>query len=271
MYDQIKEAADYVLSKLDKQPKLGIILGSGLGNFADMLYDSVVIDYSEIPNFPQKSKVAGHKGNLVIGKVCQNDELPIVAMQGRIHFYEAADMDKVVFPARLFKLMGLEKLVVTNAAGGVNPSFVPGDLMIIKDHINLFGTNPLIGDNDERFGPRFPDQSNVYSKDLRDIAKGVASKLGFDIKEGVYSAFTGPTYETPAEIHFFKTVGIDAAGMSTIPETIVANHCGLKILGISCITNVHPSKTSHEEVIEVSKKVNEKFIKLITKVIPAIS
>ena len=216
-----------------------------------------------MPNFPI-STVEGHEGRLVIGTL---QGKTVVAMQGRFHYYEGYKMEEVTFPIRVMKLLGVKTLIVTNAAGAVNTSFKPGDLMIITDHINLSGNNPLIGKNLDLFGPRFPDMSNAYNKELRKIAKNVANSINIDIKEGVYAMMSGPTYETPAEIKMIRTLGGDAVGMSTVPEVIVANHCGMKVVGISCITNmaagILEQPLNHEEVIETSNQVKNNFIKLM--------
>jgi len=227
-----------------------------------------VIPYQDIPHF-KKSTIKGHAGNLVIGKIAG---VTIAAMQGRYHYYEGHSISDVVFPIRVFKLMNIEKLVVTNAAGGIGKMLEPGDLMIIRDHINLMGTNPLIGPNDERFGTRFPDMSEIYNKDLIDAAIKCMRELHIDVKKGVYCAFTGPSYETPSEIKMAATYGADAAGMSTVPEAIIANHMNMRVLGISCITNlasgISPHKLTHTEVVETANKVKGKFLELLKMMIP---
>lgn len=267
-YDRATEAAEFIKSKVSFKPQMALILGSGLGDFADTLDGKVAIPYSDIPYF-KKSTVQGHKGNLVFGK-CKGVE--VVAMQGRNHFYEGHKMEEIVFPIRVFKLIGITKIIVTNAAGGVNKMLEAGDLMLIKDHINYLGTNPLIGPNDERFGPRFPDMSDVYHKKFREIAAQTMKELKIPVKEGVYVAFTGPSYETPAEIQMAGRMGADAVGMSTVPEAIVANHMGIKVLGISCICNmaagISLNPLSHKEVQEAADQVKTTFVSLLEKVIP---
>lgn len=232
--DFVIQAADYLRIKLPFFPKLAIILGSGLGNLVDHLEKPIVIPYREIPHFPH-STVVGHAGNLVAGFLRGR---PVLVMQGRFHFYEGFSMTEVTFPLYVLRQLGIEQLIITNAAGGINREFLPGDLMLITDHINLLGTNPLIGPNDERFGPRFPDLSQAYAPRLRQIAKTAARELGLAIWEGVYLATTGPSFETAAEIRAFSVLGADAVGMSTVPEVIAANYLGMEVLGISCITNL---------------------------------
>lgn len=264
---KIKQSADYILNQSKYKPEIGLILGSGLGSLADTIEDAEYYNYDSIPNFPV-STVEGHEGRLVIGKLSGK---VVVAMQGRFHFYEGYSMQEVTFPVRVMKLLGVEKLIVTNAAGSVNTNYKPGDLMLITDHINFSGSNPLIGENLKDFGPRFPDMSESYKKDLREIAKKAASNLNIELKEGVYMMFSGPTYETPAEIKMARTFGADAVGMSTVPETIIANHCGIKTLGISCLTNmaagILDQPLNHEEVIETSTRVKADFLKLMNSLI----
>ncbi|MFC0611388.1 purine-nucleoside phosphorylase [Scopulibacillus daqui] len=259
----INKALEVIKPQLKEQPKIGLILGSGLGVLADELDESVAIPYEKIPYFPE-STVEGHAGQFVFGKL---QGVPVVAMQGRYHFYEGYDLTQVTFPVRVMNALGIEKLIVTNAAGGVNTSFKPGDLMIINDHINMLGANPLIGPNDEKLGVRFPDMSEAYSKKLIKLAKDTAGAQGIDIKEGVYLATSGPSYETPAEIRMMRMLGADAVGMSTVPEVIAANHSGLEVLGISCITNaaagILDQPLSHEEVIETTEKVKVTFVQLV--------
>ena len=250
----------------DFSPELGIILGSGLGTLADE-YCEIAIPYSEIPGF-KASTVSGHKGRLVFAEICGKK---VVMMQGRFHFYEGHSMDTVVFPVKVMKLLGVKTLFVTNAAGGVNYDFKPSDLMMITDHINYLGTNPLIGPNDESLGVRFPDMSEVYSKELIDLADSCASKLGIELKKGVYMALTGPSYETPAEVKMARILGADAVGMSTVPEAIVASYCSMKVMGISCICNhaagVSTVGLTHAEVIEAAENAKQKFISLILEII----
>ncbi len=263
MKQMISNAAQYIKSKAKHEPEVGLILGSGLGVLADEIEDAVRIKYEDIPDFPV-STVEGHAGQLVIGTL---KGVPVVAMQGRFHFYEGYQLDKVTFPVRVMKELGIGTLIVTNAAGGVNESFRPGDLMIISDHINYMGTNPLIGPNDSALGVRFPDMSQAYDKELRRMAKQTAEELNIPVQEGVYTAVSGPSYETPAEVRFLRTIGSDAVGMSTVPEVIVARHSGLRVLGISCISNaaagILDQPLSHDEVMEVTEKVKSDFLRLI--------
>jgi len=226
------ESADYIRERISISPKVGIILGSGLGKLADSITDKEVIPYAQIPNF-LLSTAPGHQGNLIAGRLGGKE---VICMQGRFHYYEGYGMEQVTFPIRVFKLLGVEVLFVSNAAGGINPKLKVGDLMIIKDHINLL-PNPLIGPNHEEFGTRFPDMTRVYDKELIKICEDMAEIRGIPVRHGVYVGSTGPTFETPAEYKFFKTIGADATGMSTVPEVIVARHCGLRIFGMSVITN----------------------------------
>lgn len=267
-YDNAQEAATFIRTRFETVPHVAIILGSGLGEFGNEIQDPVAISYEEIPHF-KKSTVAGHAGKLIFGKV--GDKV-VVCMQGRYHFYEGHHMQEVVFPIRVFKLLGVEKLVVTNASGGISNLLVGGDLMIIRDHINHMGTNPLIGYNDDRFGPRFPDMSEIYNKGLQDIVAHEMKKLNIGIKRGVYIAFTGPSYESPAEIQMARILGADAVGMSTVPEAIVANHMGIKVVGISCVTNmasgVSLTRLNHEEVCETANLTKGLFKQLLHNFIP---
>jgi purine-nucleoside phosphorylase len=269
-YDAIKEAASYVKSKYEGTPKIGLILGSGLGVLADEIENPVKIPYNEIPNFPV-STVEGHAGQLVIGTL---KEAKVIAMQGRFHFYEGYSLDKVTAPVRVMKELGVETLIVTNAAGGINESFEAGDLMLITDHINNMGTNPLIGPNDANIGVRFPDMSESYNRKLRDMAKNIANELNIKLQEGVYVGNTGPSYETPAEVRALRTLGGDAVGMSTVPEVIIARHAGLNVLGISCISNmaagILDQPLSHNEVIETTDKVRVNFLKLVKSIVEKI-
>ena len=270
LIDKINEAAEQLKSKLDRQPKMALILGSGLGPLANELEEATVIPYTDLPYFP-KPTVEGHAGQFVIGSL---NGVTVLAMQGRYHFYEGYSLEQVTFPVRVLKAIGIETLVVTNAAGGVNESYEPGDLMLIKDHINFMGQNPLIGPNDNALGVRFPDMSSVYDKEYRELAKEIAASHEIKLQEGVYCAVTGPTYETPAEVRMFRTLGADAVGMSTVPEAIVARHGGMKVLGISCITNlasgILDQPLSHEEVIETSERVKATFIQLIKAIVEKI-
>ncbi|QAT40071.1 purine-nucleoside phosphorylase [Clostridium sp. JN-9] len=268
---KINESSQYVKSKIKNNPEIGIILGSGLGDLADYVINPTYVNYSEIPNMPV-STVKGHVGRFVFGEMQGKN---VVMMQGRVHYYEGNSMEDVVLPVHIMKKLGIKTLIVTNAAGGVNTTFVPGDLMIIKDHINFAFNNPLIGRNEEEIGPRFPDMSEAYSKQLIDIAENCALSLNIKVVEGTYIMMTGPCYETPAEVRMARLLGGDAVGMSTVPEVIAANHCGIKVLGISCITNMAAGILNqplvHTEVIETSNKVKDKFTKLVNKIISEIN
>ncbi len=268
---KINESSQYVKSKIKNNPEIGIILGSGLGDLADYVINPTYVNYSEIPHMPV-STVKGHVGRFVFGEMQGKN---VVMMQGRVHYYEGNSMEDVVLPIHIMKKLGIKTLIVTNAAGGVNTTFVPGDLMIIKDHINFAFNNPLIGRNEEEIGPRFPDMSEAYSKQLIDIAENCALSLNIKVVEGTYIMMTGPCYETPAEVRMARLLGGDAVGMSTVPEVIAANHCGIKVLGISCITNMAAGILNqplvHTEVIETSNKVKDKFTKLVNKIISEIN
>ena len=259
----IKDTLDYINVYTDDfTPELGIVLGSGLGALADK-FGEITIPYKKIPDF-LPSTVEGHKGALVFGNIFGRK---VVMMQGRNHYYEGHTMSQITYPVKVMKELGVKTLILTNAAGAVNKTFKPGDLMAITDHINLMGDNPLIGKNDPHFGVRFPDMSEIYDKDLIRQLDSCAKKININLRRGVYLASTGPSYETPAEINMARIIGADACGMSTVPEAIVANYCGMRVLGISCITNyasgISTKKLSHEEVIETSAAVRDKFIKLI--------
>lgn len=268
--EQINETRDFILEKITVQPQVGLILGSGLGTLADEVENATVIPYTDIPNFA-KSGAIGHANELVIGEL---EGKIVLAMKGRFHYYEGFSMDEVTFPVRVMKALGIEQLIVTNACGAVNTDFKPGDLMLIEDHINLTGQNPLIGPNNDELGTRFPDMSNLYDKDLRKLAADVAAQQGFDLQTGVYAWWSGPTYETPAEIHMIRTLGADAVGMSTVPEAIIARHGQMRVLGISCLTNmaagVLDQPLNHQEVIDVAAQVNKKFTGLIKGVVAAL-
>lgn len=261
--DKLNEAVAYIRSKTDYKPEIGLILGSGLGSIADDIEEAVVLPYSSIPNFPV-SNVSGHAGNLVIGKL---EGKVVFALQGRVHFYEGHSMKYITFPVRVMSLLGIEKMIVTNACGGANESYTAGTLMIIKDHINLMGTNPLIGVNLDTFGTRFPDMTYAYDRKYMDMAMEIGKELNTPVTTGVYAAFTGPTYETPAEVRYARIIGADAVGMSTVPEVVVANHSGMKVLGIGCITNmaagVLDQKLDHSEVMETAALVHKDFVKLV--------
>lgn len=264
---KIVEASEYIKSKIQEIPEVAIILGSGLGSLAEDVGNKITIKYSEIPHFPV-STVQGHAGQFVYGEL---EGKKVILMQGRFHYYEGYDIKTVVMPIRVLKILGIDKLIVTNAAGGVNTNFKAGDLMIIKDHINFSGVNPLIGRNIEELGPRFPDMSQAYNRELIRIAKDVANENNIDVVEGVYIMLSGPTYETPGEVRMLRVLGADATGMSTVPEVIVANHSGIKVLGISCITNmacgILDQPLSHEEVMETSERVKHEFKTLVRGVI----
>ncbi len=263
---RINKARDYLLGRAGIAPEAAFILGSGLGELADEAEDKRIIDYKDVPGFPV-STVQGHKGRLVFGTMGGKTA---VFMQGRFHYYEGWKMEEIAFPIWVFSSLGVKKLIVTNAAGGINTSFNPGDLMLIKDHINFTNNNPLIGPNLEAFGPRFPDMSEAYSKELTDIVRACALSNGIKLQEGTYIFLTGPSYETPAEIRAFRILGADAVGMSTVPEVLAANHCGIKTAGISCITNmaagILDAPLNHREVIETAERVKENFSKLIKSV-----
>lgn len=265
--DKIKESINFIKEKTNEKPYVGLILGSGLGSLAERIENSNIIDYKDIPHFPV-STVEGHKGQLIIGKLGGKD---VVAMQGRFHYYEGYPLSDVTFPIRVMIGLGIENLIVTNAAGGVDKDFMPGDLMIIKDHINFTGANPLIGGNLSDLGPRFVDMTSAYDKKLINLAKEVGEKLNIPLQEGVYMWFTGPTYETPAEVILARILGASAVGMSTVPEVIVASHQKISVLGISCITNMAAGildKTlNHEEVIETSLMVKDKFERLVVEIL----
>ena len=267
---KIKKATDFIKEKSKYKPEIGLILGSGLGSLADSIENPEFYPYEELPYFPV-STVEGHAGRLVIGML--NGKC-VVAMQGRFHYYEGYTLSEVTFPVRVMKLLGVDKLIVTNAAGSVNINYKPGDLMIITDQINFSGANPLIGANLKEFGPRFPDMSSAYTPELIKKAEEIANGLNIDTKKGVYMMFSGPTYETPAEIRMARVIGADAVGMSTVPEVIVAAHSGMKVLGISCLTNmaagILDQPLNHEEVMETSAKVKETFTKLMNKIIEEI-
>ena len=266
-FDLVQQAADALAARLGDVPRIAAILGSGLGAFGDSLSEATVIPYDEIPNWPA-AKVVGHAGKLVAG-TCRGHR--VLALSGRAHYYEGHDLGTVTFAARVLGRLGVKTLIVTNAAGGINLKFGQGALMLIDDHINLLGTNPLIGPNDDRFGRRFPDMSEVYSQRLRALAAEAANAVGVPLEHGVYIAVTGPSYETPAEIRAFRALGADAVGMSTVPEAIVANHMGIEILGVSCISNmaagILPQPLTEEEVIETTHKVRGDFIALLESVI----
>ena len=259
-FDYIYKSADFLKEKVDFKPEVGVILGSGLGDVVKAVENPIVIPYKDIPHFPTIS-VVGHEGNLVFGKV---NNVNVVLMQGRFHYYEGNGFDPVVYPIYVLKLLGIEKLIITNACGAINRNLKPGDLMLINDFLNILGINPLIGENNEDLGPRFPDMSEPYDRGMIEDIKKLSDE---ELKEGVYAYFNGPTYETKAEIRAFEVMGADTVGMSTVPETIVANYMGIKVLGIACITNmatgIAKEKHSHKEVLEVANKASFKLAKLI--------
>lgn len=262
---QVQEAAAYIKEKLGgRVPEIAITLGSGLGDLADHLVDAVQIPYGEIPHFPV-STVAGHKGQFVVGKL---EGREVLCMQGRFHYYEGYDLKQVTLPVRVMKLLGISTQIVTNAAGGINTGFRPGNLMLIEDHLNLTGENPLIGENLEVFGDRFFDMTVAYDAEYRALAEQLAAELNIPLQKGVYAWLTGPNYETPAEIRYLRAIGADAVGMSTVPEVLVARHSGLRVCGISCITNLAAGMgdglLSHEEVKETADRVKVDFIRLVT-------
>jgi purine-nucleoside phosphorylase len=266
-FDRVKQAADAVVGRIGVVPEVAVVLGSGLGDFAATLGAAVAMSYADLPNWPG-SAVVGHAGRLVVGRM---GERRVAALAGRCHAYEGHDLKTVTFAVRVLGLMGVKTLVLTNAAGGINTGFSQGALMVIDDHINLTGGNPLVGDNDDRFGVRFPDMSEVYSLRLRRVADQVGAVLGHALPHGIYAALLGPSYETPAEIRYLRTIGADAVGMSTAVEAIVARHMGLEVLGISCITNmaagVLPHPLRHEEVMETAHRVRGQFISLVEGII----
>ncbi|WP_440972303.1 purine-nucleoside phosphorylase [Marinococcus luteus] len=268
---QTKEAVQYIQSNISTVPTTGLVLGSGLGVLADEIKNPVVLKYEDIPGFPV-STVEGHAGQLVFGEL---EGMQVAAMQGRFHYYEGYSLQEVTFPIRVMNALGVKRLLVTNAAGGVNHDFEPGDLMIIDDHINWLGDNPLIGKNDAELGPRFPDMSSAYSKGLAKIADEAALSLNIRIQRGTYMANTGPAYETPAEVRMARVLGADAVGMSTVPEVIVAVHGGMEVLGISCISNLAAGMLdqplSHDEVMDTTSKVQEDFLKLMKETLRRIA
>ena len=261
------KAANYIKNKISKDIKIGLILGSGLGDYSEELDETTVIPYSEIPHFPT-STVEGHSGELVIGKKYSKN---IIVMKGRVHYYEGYSMKEISFPVWVMKELGIEKLIITNAAGGLNKAFQAGDLMIINDHLNFMGTNPLIGQNDDEIGPRFPAMTDAHPQELIDLAKKAADDIDIHVLKGVYLAITGPVYETTAMSKFQRLIGADAVGMSTVPELIASTHAGIKNLAISCITDIvkdNPKESlTHEEVVEVAEKTKPRFIKLMDKIL----
>jgi purine-nucleoside phosphorylase len=271
LYERAEHATRVIRSRISVEPRIAVVLGSGLGGFADDFEEAAGIPYEDIPGFV-RSTAQGHAGRLVIGKI---DSVPVLAMQGRVHYYEGYSLEEVTFPVRTFGLLGVKTLVLTNAAGGINVQLTQGALMVISDHVNLMGVNPLRGPNDERFGPRFPDMTAVYSPELQELVVDEAKAIGVEVRRGIYGALSGPSYETPAEIHLLRNLGADAVGMSTVPEAIVARHMGLDVLGISCITNmaawISDEPINHEEVMATGDRVRETFSELLRRVISAIN
>ena len=263
-----ERAAKFILAKTKLRPRIGLVLGSGLGAFANELAGAARIDYKIIPHFPRSTAI-GHAGRMVIGKV---GDVPVAAMQGRVHFYEGYAQREVIFPMRVMARMGIRAVLITNAAGGINLEFKQGCLVVLRDHINLQGTNPLIGPNEERFGVRFPDMTRVYWKPYQDVALQEGKRLGVEMAHGVYAALTGPSYETPAEIRYLRVIGADLVGMSTVPEVIAAAHLGIRVLGISCVTNmaagILDQPITTEEVLETGERVKADFVALLRAVIP---
>lgn len=268
LYERAQEAARLIRTRTSADVAVAIVLGSGLGAFAGDLAAPVEIPYNDIPGFA-RTTVEGHAGRLVIGRL---NDVTVAAMQGRFHFYEGYSLEDVTFPIRVLKLLGVRTLVLTNAAGSLNVEFTPGSLMVISDHINLLGDNPLRGRNDERFGPRFPDLTSVYSPELQNIVIDAGNAMGLELRRGIYAALSGPSYETPAEIHMVRTLGADAVGMSTVPEAIVARHMGMNVVGISCITNLAAGVSNrpidHGQVMQIGERVRGTFTELLKQVIP---
>lgn len=266
-FEQAEEAARFIASRAPLRPAVGLVLGSGLGAFAGSLEQPVRIPYGEIPHFPTSTAI-GHSGELVIGL---SEGTPVAVMAGRVHYYEGYSLEQVVFPVRVLGRFGVKVLVMTNAAGSVNVNYKPGELMVISDHVNYMGSNPLIGPNDERFGERFFDMSEAYDPRLRELAEKACWSAGVPVRHGVYIAFTGPSYETPAEIKMCRTLGADAVGMSTVPEVIAARHMGIRVLGISCITNmaagVIKKKLDHREVLEIGEKVKAGLLDVLGRIV----
>jgi purine-nucleoside phosphorylase len=270
-YERAGEAAGFIFSKTKLRPQIALVLGSGLGAFADEFTHAARIPYADIPHFPQSTAI-GHAGKLVIGQV---GAIPVAGMQGRVHLYEGYSSKEVVFPIRVFARMGVKAIILTNAAGGIKREFVQGRLVVISDHINLQGVNPLTGPNDDRFGLRFHDMTSAYDKRFREMAVGEGNRLGIGLYEGVYAGLLGPSYETPAEIWFLRGIGADLVGMSTVAEVIAARHSGLRVLGISCVTNaaagILDQPLNHIEVLETAERVKGQFIGLLKAVIPRIA
>lgn len=270
-YLHAEKAARFILSKTKLRPKIALVLGSGLGAFADEFAKATKIPYAEIPHFPRSTAV-GHAGKLVLGMV---DGIAVAGMQGRVHLYEGYSAQEVAFPIRVFARMGVKAVILTNAAGGIRKEFTQGRLVVLSDHINLQGANPLFGPNEEKFGPRFPDMTTAYDQEFRSIAREQGRKLRMELAEGVYAAMAGPNYETPAEIRFLRTIGADLVGMSTVPEVLAARHSALRVLGISCVTNaaagILDQPLDHNEVLQTGKRVRSDFIALLRGILPRIA
>jgi purine-nucleoside phosphorylase len=268
VYERVEHAVRTIRARIPEEPRVALVLGSGLGAFADDIEDAVIVPYEEVPGFARPT-VEGHAGRLVLGKI---EGVMVAAMQGRFHYYEGYSFEDVVFPIRTLALLGAKSLILTNAAGGINVAFDQGALMVISDHLNLLGVNPLRGAHDKRFGARFPDMSEVYARNYQEIAVEEAHAMGLELRRGIYAALSGPSYETPAEIRMLRILGADAVGMSTVPEAIAAQQMGVKILGISCITNmaagVIGEPINHQEVIETGERVRETFKELLRRIIP---
>ena len=270
MYKKLNTAADHIRKINQCKPKVGIVLGSGLGAFVDQIEEKTIISYDDIPHF-HKTTVEGHAGKLIIGKIANTE---VAILQGRFHSYEGLDMDDVVFPTRLLSILGVENLILTNAAGGINTSYKSGDLVIIEDHINMTGKNPLVGVNIDEMGPRFPDMTKAYHPELREIIQASAKELGHSMQAGIYAGVLGPTYETPAEVRMLRTLGADVVGMSTVPECIAGNHIGMKVCGISCVTNmasgIENVELKHEDIKDEALRVMEKFTNILKETVKRI-
>jgi purine-nucleoside phosphorylase len=267
-FQHAERAAKFILSKTKLRPRIALVLGSGLGAFADEFSSATKIPYAKIPGFPRSTAI-GHAGQLVIGKV---GDVAVAGMQGRVHLYEGYSVKEVAFPIRVFARLSIQAVILTNAAGGIKKEFSQGRLVVLKDHINLQGVNPLSGPNDENFGPRFPDMTSAYDKKFREIALAGGQQLGIGLAEGTYAALTGPSYETPAEIRYLRSIGSDLVGMSTVPEVIAARHSGIRVLGISCVTNaaagILDQPLDHREVLETAERVKSQFISLLSAILP---
>jgi len=278
LVERLDLAGDFIRMRLGgrKLPRVAVVLGSGLGKLADLIQDPIGIPYGDVPYFPV-STVEGHAGRLVLGDLDdgQGQRTPVIAMQGRFHLYEGYEAAQVVFPMRALARMGVKAFVITNAAGGINPEFKPGDLMVITDHMNLTGQNPLVGSHDDRLGPRFPDMSEAYDKRFRELLKQAAGELGLRLQEGVYTVLSGPSYETPAEVRMLARIGCDACGMSTIPEVVACRQMGARVLGISLISNlaagISPTPLTHAEVMETGRRVAEDFTRLVSRTVPRLA